>query len=61
MKKALLVAAIVVVLLVAAIVARTLAFGPPELERVEEVSVDVDRDAVARHLSEALQFPTISP
>ena len=60
MKKALLVVATGLVLLAGTVVIRTLTFGPPAVDPLAATPFEVDRNAVARHLSEAIQFKTVS-
>jgi len=60
MKKLLLGLGIALALLALTITVRTIAFRPPALERLEMPGFDVDGNAVARRVSRALQFRTIS-
>ena len=46
---------------IAIILLRTMLFTPPEIATEDRVIIDVDAATVARHLSEAVQFQTISP
>ncbi len=43
------------------ILVRTIMFSPPEITTEDQVIIDVNADIVAQHLSEAVQFKTISP
>jgi len=49
------IAALVVVVLI-----RTMLHTPPALPPVDSVTVNLDDDVIARHLSEAIRFPTVS-
>ncbi|MFT5691610.1 MAG: carboxypeptidase PM20D1 [Oceanicoccus sp.] len=46
---------------IAIILLRTLMFSPPEIATEDKIIIDVDAATVAQHLSEAVQFQTISP
>jgi carboxypeptidase PM20D1 len=59
-KNTLLASGIALVLLAGTIAVRTIAFGPPALERLETPTFDVDGRIVAQHVSRALQFRTVS-
>lgn len=61
MKKFLGLVGMVFVGLLAVILVRTLMFTPPPLATEEQVTFDVDANIVAQHLSEAVQFKTVSP
>ncbi len=50
----------VVVLLAAIVLVRTLNFTPDAPSTAEPVNFDIDRDTVARHMSEAIKFETVS-
>ena len=61
MKKVLLVVGIVLLLLAGTVVVRTVGFGPPAADRHSiRIPFDVDGSVVARHLSQAIQFKTVS-
>lgn len=60
MKRVLLALAVVLVVLLGVVVGRTLLHVPAPLDPVEHVQVDVDQHRIARHLSEAIRFRTIS-
>ncbi len=47
--------------LIGIVLVRTIMFTPPPLEIEEQVVFDIDADLVARHLSEAVRFKTVSP
>ena len=47
-------------LLVAVVLIRTVLHTPADIESVQPVSIEIDESKIARHLSEAIQFATIS-
>ena len=53
--------ALVLVGLIGIVLVRTLMFTAPSIEVEDQVSIDVDVDLVAQHLSEAVRFKTVSP
>jgi carboxypeptidase PM20D1 len=59
-KRILLGSAAVIAILAAVVIVRTMNFVPPTLEPVERVSLDLDSDAMAQRLSQAIQFETVS-
>ncbi|MDH3806750.1 MAG: M20 family peptidase, partial [Gammaproteobacteria bacterium] len=60
MRTALVVLAASVVLLLGVIVGRTILHQPEAIGNVETVTIDLDEDAISRHLSEAIQIKTVS-
>ncbi len=60
MKRVLLAAAVGLAAVAVLVLVRTLAFSPSELPPEQIVDLSVDADAVARHMSEAIRFETIS-
>lgn len=61
MKRVIGVAGAAIVVLVGVLLIRTMAFTAPEIVAEDSVAIEVDGEQVARHLSEAIQFATISP
>lgn len=61
MKKVLGLVGLVVVGLIGIVLVRTVMFTPPPIAVEDQVSIDIDADLVARHLSEAVRFKTVSP
>ena len=60
MKRAAIAIAGLVILLAAIVLVRTINFTPKEDQTAEPSSLQVDRDRVAQHLSEAIKFKTVS-
>jgi carboxypeptidase PM20D1 len=60
MKKIIGIAGIGFVLIALVVLVRTIAHTPPELGVVELVEIEFDDSTLAQHLSEAIQFPTVS-
>ncbi|WP_323845239.1 M20 family peptidase [Microbulbifer magnicolonia] len=60
MKKILIGTALILCVLTALVLLRTASYSAPPLAAVERASVELDRAQIARHLSEAIRFRTIS-
>jgi carboxypeptidase PM20D1 len=60
MRKAVVVVLAVILLTAGIVVVRTLLHQPDPLEAVTRLTIDVDEQAIARHLSEAIRFQTVS-
>lgn len=52
---------VVLAVLTGIIFIRTLMFTPPDIQSQDAVTIEVDGSAVAEHLSQAVQFQTVSP
>ncbi len=60
MKRFFITAAVIIVLLMVVIVVRTLLHQPPAAIDIEQVEIELNETELAQHLSESIQFQTVS-